>query len=217
MHYFSLCFWHWDDHFKVMRQNVEIVREYKYLCKALHSYGDALVEPSPCSIDHSLSPLLPAISDSRPAVLVQSTADVHPMLSTPIFQTDSLWLISSPPLSIIHVTFHDLMEGGQEGERRHYLFAGMSETSRENLFSFIYLFYLFSDWLFSPLRSISWSVHNGMKWLWERRPVGLGGDGRTDRGASRTYGCLGKKINGAFFVFIMWFNDATRLIEENIS
>lgn len=47
-------------------------------------------KPSSCSVYHCLSPPLPAISDSRPAVLVQSATDIQPTLSTPISQTDSL-------------------------------------------------------------------------------------------------------------------------------
>lgn len=82
--------------------------------------------------------------DSRPAVLVQTATDIQPTLSTPISQTDSPWLISSPPLSIIHATFHVLMEEGQKEERRHYLFAVRPAGLQASVcYSFIYLFIYF--------------------------------------------------------------------------
>lgn len=106
-------------------------------------------------------------------------ADLWPPPSTPISQTDNLWLISSLYSSIIHATYLVLMEEGQKKvERGHYLFAGccLLVTVRKFL-------YLAAD-SSNPEHALTSDpddqigLCNGMEWLRYCSPMGICRDGK---------------------------------------
>lgn len=109
------------------------------------------------------------------------------------------------------------MEEGQKEVRRHYLFAVWTAGTHAYAVLFVHLFiYLFFKFIIqfpNMCTQISWSVKwNEMALRWTP-PWGYR-DGHRDGERRATHGCFGKEINGAFFVFIMWFNDAIPLIKR---